>query len=46
MEILAHMEYGTKKQAPTPILTKALNDSKSECERAMAETFKKETGLK
>ena len=46
MEILAHREYGTKKQAPTPILTKALNDSKSECERAMAEAFKKETGLK
>ena len=46
MEILAHMEYGTKKQPATPILTKALNDCKGECERAMAEVFKQEMGSK
>ena len=27
MEILAHLEYGTSKQKPTPILTKAYKDS-------------------
>ncbi len=27
MEKLAHAEYGTSKQSPTPILTKAIEDS-------------------
>ena len=42
MEILAHLEYGTKDQPATPILPKALNDSRSEIEQIMAQTFKEE----
>lgn len=30
MEIVAHMEYGTSKQPPTPVLSKAINDSKEQ----------------
>ena len=42
MEIIAHMEYGTSKQAPTPILTTALNEVKDEALAIMQETFNKE----
>ena len=45
MEILAHLEYGTKNQAPTPLLTKAVNDCRAECESAMAEVFRRESGV-
>lgn len=45
MEILAHLEYGTKRQAPTPLLTKAVNDCRAECEAAMTEVFRRESGV-
>lgn len=41
MEILAHMEYGTSKQSPVPVLTKANNDSRPEVERRMQEEYEK-----
>jgi len=43
MEKLAHAEYGTSKQSPTPILTKAINDSKPAVLHKMQEVFEKET---
>lgn len=39
MEILAHAEYGTSKQSPVPILTKALNDARQEVTDKMQEIF-------
>ena len=42
MAILAHLEYGTSKQSPIPILSKAINDSKSEVEAKMREVFEEE----
>lgn len=42
MEKLAWLEYGAKKQPPTPILTKAIKDSKSAVESKMSEVFKRE----
>ncbi len=42
MEKLAHAEYGTKNQSPTPILSKAINDSKPEVEAKMREVFEEE----
>ena len=45
MEILAHLEYGTKNQAPTPLLTKAVNDCRAKCESAMTEVFRRESGV-
>jgi phage protein, HK97 gp10 family len=42
MEIIAHMEYGTSKQPPTPVLSKALDDAKDEALKIMQETFNKE----
>ena len=41
MEILAHLEYGTSKQKPTPILTKAYKDSYNEIMAKMQEEFGK-----
>ena len=41
MEILAHLEYGTSKQKPTPILTKAYKDSYNEVMAKMQEEFGK-----
>ena len=41
MEILAHLEYGTSKQKPTPILTKAYKDSYNEVMARMQEEFEK-----
>ena len=41
MEILAHLEYGTSKQKPTPILTKAYKDSYNEVMAKMQEEFEK-----
>ena len=41
MEILAHLEYGTSKQRPTPILTKAYKDSYNEVMTKMQEEFGK-----
>jgi len=42
MAILAHLEYGTSKQAPIPILSKAINDSKAPIEAKMREVFERE----
>lgn len=42
MEKLAHVEYGTKKQPPTPVLTKAIKDSEAGVEAKMQEVFKRE----
>lgn len=42
MEILAHAELGTSKQAPTPILTKAIADAEPECVKIMQEVFNRE----
>lgn len=42
MEKMAWLEYGTKKQSPTPILTKAIKDSQSAVEKKMQETFERE----
>ena len=42
MEKLAWLEYGTKKQTPTPILTKAIKDSQSAVEQKMKEVFERE----
>lgn len=42
MAKLAHAEYGTKKQPPTPILTKALKDSEKEVYDKMREVFEEE----
>lgn len=42
MEKLAHAEYGTKKQPPTPILTKALKDSEKAVLDKMQEVFTRE----
>jgi len=41
MEILAHLEYGTSKQRPTPILTKAYKDSYNSVMAKMQEEFGK-----
>lgn len=42
MEKLAHAEYGTKKQPPTPILTKAIKDSEKDVLDKMTEVFNRE----
>ncbi len=42
MEKLAHAEYGTSKQAPTPILTKAIKDSEPAVLNKMQEVFNRE----
>lgn len=42
MEKLAHAEYGTSKQPPTPILTKALKDSEPAVLEKMQEVFSRE----
>lgn len=42
MEILAHLEYGTSKQDPRPILTKAIKDSESAVLDKMQEVFDRE----
>jgi HK97 gp10 family phage protein len=42
MEKLAHAEYGTSKQQPTPILTKAIKDSEPAVLKKMQETFERE----
>ena len=39
MEIMAHAEYGTSKQAPTPILSKAILDAEPECVEKMQTAF-------
>lgn len=39
MEKLVYMEYGTSQQSATPVLTKALNDARSEVESKMQEIF-------
>ena len=41
MEILAHLEYGTSEQKPTPILTKAYKDSYNSVMEKMQEEFGK-----
>lgn len=42
MEKLVYSEYGTSKQPPIPILTKALNDAESEVTDKMQEIFNRE----
>lgn len=42
MEIMAYMEYGTSRQAPTPVLSKAVNDSSKPVYAAMQEEFNKQ----
>ena len=42
MEIMAHAEFGTSKQAPTPILSKAIADAGPECLNVMQEVFNRE----
>lgn len=42
MEKFAFLEFGTKQQQATPVITKALNDARPGVEQAMAEMFKKE----
>ena len=44
MEKMAHAEYGTSKQPPTPILTKALNDARQEVTDKMQEIFNEVVG--
>lgn len=40
MEKMAHAEFGTSKQAATPILSKAIADCRDECLEKMIETYK------
>jgi hypothetical protein len=42
MEKMAHAEFGTSNQPPTPILTKALNDAGDEVTEKMQELFNEE----
>lgn len=44
MEKLAHAEYGTTKQEPTSILTKAIKDSEAAVYDKMQEVFAREMG--
>lgn len=44
MEKLVYAEYGTSKQSPTPILTKATKDSESEVADRMQEIFNEVVG--
>ena len=44
MEKLAHAEYGTSKQPPTPILTKAIKDAEPAVLEKMQEVFNREIG--
>lgn len=42
MEKMAHAEYGTSKQSPTPILSKAITDSQEEITNRMQEIYNRE----
>ena len=42
MEKMAYLEYGTKKQSATPVLTKALKDSENAVLNKMQEVFERE----
>lgn len=42
MEKMAHAEYGTSKQSPTPILSKAIADSKESIAIKMQEIYNRE----
>ncbi|MEG1686637.1 MAG: hypothetical protein RR276_02005 [Angelakisella sp.] len=42
MEIMAHMEFGTVKQAPTPVLSTAVMDSEAECLEMMQKVYNAE----
>jgi len=42
MEKLVYAEYGTSKQSPTPMLTKAIKDSESAVLKKMQEVFERE----
>lgn len=42
MEKLVYLEYGTKKQQATPVLTKAIKDSKPAVMQKMQEVFERE----
>jgi HK97 gp10 family phage protein len=39
MDKLAYLEYGTSKEAPTPVLTKAVKDAEPEVTEKMLELF-------
>lgn len=41
MEKMAHLEYGTSKIPPKPIISKALNDAREEVNEKMQEVFDK-----
>lgn len=43
MEKMAYLEYGTYKQAATPVLTPAVRDAESTVENKFEEIFKKHT---
>lgn len=42
MEKMVYAEYGTSKQSPTPMLTKAVNDSEDAVQNKMQEVFERE----
>lgn len=44
MEKLAHAEYGTSKQSPTPILSAAISKSEQPIAKIMQEIYNKEVG--
>lgn len=44
MEKMAYLEYGTSRQAATPVLTKAINDSEKEVLGTMQAIFDREVG--
>lgn len=46
MEKMVYLEYGTKKQSATPVLTKALRDSENAVMKKMQEVFEREVGKK
>lgn len=41
MEVMAHAEYGTRHQPPTPILTKANNDARDDVVRKLQQEYNK-----
>jgi len=44
MEKMGYAEYGTSKQSPTPMLTKALKQSESQVLEKMQDVFSREVG--
>lgn len=44
MEKMAYLEYGTRKQLKTPVISPAIKAVKESVQRAMQEVFNRETG--